>query len=46
MKILCDTAYAIANTVNKNRLSINNIIPELGNNKIQKNIMKSLSTSK
>jgi malate dehydrogenase (oxaloacetate-decarboxylating) len=46
MKILYDTAYAIANTVNKNKLSINNIIPELGDTRIQKRIMKSLRNTK
>ncbi|MDO8641430.1 MAG: malic enzyme-like NAD(P)-binding protein, partial [Nitrosarchaeum sp.] len=46
MKILYDTAHAIANTVNKNKLSINNIIPELGDTKIQKKIMESLRNTK
>ncbi|TRZ69497.1 MAG: NAD-dependent malic enzyme, partial [Nitrosopumilaceae archaeon] len=46
MKILYDTAYAIANTINKNKLSINNIIPELGDTRIQKRIMKSLRNTK
>jgi malate dehydrogenase (oxaloacetate-decarboxylating) len=45
MKIIYNTALAIANTVNKNKLSVNNIIPELGNKKIQKNIMKSILTT-
>ena len=43
MNILYNTAQAIANTVNRNKLSVNNIIPELGDKKIQNNIMKSLS---
>ena len=46
MKILYDTAQAIANTINKNKLSVNNIIPELGDKKIQNKIMKSLRTTK
>ena len=46
MKILYDTACAIANTVNKNKLSINHIIPELGDTRIQKKIMKSLRNTK
>jgi malate dehydrogenase (oxaloacetate-decarboxylating) len=45
MNILYNTAQAIANTVNKNKLSVNNIIPELGDKKIQNNIMKSLGTT-
>ena len=45
MKILYNTAQAIANTVHKNELSVNNIIPELGNKKIQNNIMKSLGST-
>ena len=42
LKILHDTALAIADTVNPKKLSENNIIPSLGDKNIQKNIMKKL----
>jgi len=42
LKILYDTALAIADTVNPKKLSENNIIPSLGDKNIQKNIMKKL----
>jgi hypothetical protein len=45
MEILYNTAQAIANTVNKNKLSVNNIIPELGDKKIYSNIVKSFSAT-
>ena len=43
MKILYNTALAIAETVNKKDLSENHIIPDLGDKKLQGNITKSLS---
>ena len=42
MKILYSTAIAIANTVNKKDLSVNHIIPNLGDKNLQKNIKNSL----
>lgn len=42
MKIMYDTALAIAKTVNKNDLSINHIVPILGDKKLQRNITNSL----
>jgi len=43
MEILCATALAIANTVSKNELTGNHIIPILGDKRLQKNITNSLS---
>lgn len=38
-KLLYLSAIAIANTISKNDLDVSHIIPELGNKKLQKNIM-------
>ena len=43
MEILCVTALAIANTVSKKELSENHIIPNLGDERLQKRITASLT---
>jgi len=43
LDILCATALAIANTVSKNELSENHIIPNLGDKRLQKRITASLT---
>ncbi len=43
MEILCATASAIANTVSKNELTENHIIPILGDKRLQKRITASLT---
>ncbi|MFQ5572812.1 MAG: NADP-dependent malic enzyme [Nitrosopumilaceae archaeon] len=43
MEILCTTALEIANTVSKNELTENHIIPILGDKKLQKRITASLT---
>jgi len=43
MEILCVTALAIANTVSKNELTENHIIPILGDKRLQKRITASLT---
>lgn len=43
LDILCATALAIANTVSKNELSENHIIPILGDKRLQKRITASLT---
>ena len=43
LDILCATAFAIANTVSKNELTENHIIPILGDKRLQKRITASLT---
>jgi malate dehydrogenase (oxaloacetate-decarboxylating) len=42
IKILYAAAVAVADTIPRHKLHINNIIPEVGNNKLQYNITKAL----
>jgi len=43
MEILCATALTIANTVSKNELTENHIIPILGDKRLQKRMTDSLT---